>query len=138
MRSSGAGSIRFASLATATSTRLTDASGNAKLNDIGGLLKKRIIDWFGDAPLSVRYVDPGYEIRSVPANAADAVYCTRLAQAATHAGMAGFTSMVVGQWHGRMVHLPITLATASRSVVDPYGQLWMNVLETTGQPKKMS
>jgi 6-phosphofructokinase 1 len=115
----------------------TDASGNAKLNDIGGLLKKRIIDWFGDAPVSVRYVDPGYEIRSVPANAADAVYCTRLAQAATHAGMAGFTSMVVGQWHGRMVHLPITLATASRSVVDPYGQLWMNVLETTGQPKKM-
>ena len=115
----------------------TDASGNAKLNDIGALLKQRIIDSLGEEPLSVRYVDPGYEIRSVPANAYDAVYCTRLAQAATHAGMAGFTSMVVGQWHGRMVHLPISLATASRNVVDPYGQLWMNVLETTGQPKKM-
>jgi 6-phosphofructokinase 1 len=115
----------------------TDASGNAKLNDIGALLKKRIIDSFGDEPLSVRYVDPGYEIRSVPANAFDAVYCTRLAQAATHAGMAGFTSMVVGQWSGRMVHLPIELATASRNVVDPHGQLWMNVLETTGQPKQM-
>ena len=85
----------------------------------------------------MRYVDPGYEIRSVPANAFDAVYCTRLAQAATHAGMAGFTSMVVGQWSGRMVHLPIALATASRNVVDPHGQLWMNVLETTGQPKRM-
>jgi 6-phosphofructokinase 1 len=115
----------------------TDASGNAKLNDIGALLKKRIIDSFGDEPLSVRYVDPGYEIRSVPANAFDAVYCTRLAQAATHAGMAGFTKMVVGQWSGRMVHLPIALATASRNVVDPHGQLWMNVLETTGQPKSM-
>lgn len=113
----------------------TDPSGNAKLRDIGGLLGDRIIDHFQDAPITLRYVDPGYAIRSVPADASDAVYCTRLAQAAVHAGMAGFTSMVVAQWHGRFVHLPITLATGSRNEVDPHGDLWMSVLEVTGQPK---
>jgi 6-phosphofructokinase 1 len=114
----------------------TDQSGNAKLQDIGKLLRERIAAHFGDSPLSLRYVDPGYAIRSVPADAADAVYCTRLAQAAVHAGMAGFTSMVVAQWHGRLIHLPIALATASRSEVDPHGDLWMSLLETTGQPKQ--
>lgn len=113
----------------------TDPSGNVRLGDVGALLRERIVQRFGDAPLSLRYVDPGYAIRSVPANAFDAVYCTRLAQAAVHAGMAGFTSMVVARWHGRFVHLPIALAVASRNQVDPHGDLWMSVLETTGQPK---
>ena len=115
----------------------TDASGNARLGDIGALLRERIIGYFAHTgtPLSLRYVDPGYAIRSVPANAFDAVYCTRLAQAAVHAGMAGFTSMVVARWHGRFIHLPIALATASRNQVDPHGDLWLSVLEATGQPK---
>jgi 6-phosphofructokinase 1 len=84
--------------------------------------------------LSLRYVDPGYAIRSVPANAHDSVYCTRLAQAAVHAAMAGRTATVVGRWHGRFVHLPIALATGSRNQVDPHGDLWLSVLEATGQP----
>ncbi len=86
--------------------------------------------------LSLRYVDPGYAIRSVPANGYDAVYCLRLAQAAVHAALAGRTAMVVGQWHGRFVHIPIALATGGRNQVDPDGDLWMSVLETTGQPSR--
>jgi 6-phosphofructokinase 1 len=127
----GAGQELFAQSAA------TDRSGNAVLGDIGAVLRERIAAHFEGAPLSLRYVDPGYAIRSVPANAFDAVYCTRLAQAAAHAGMAGFTSLVVAQWHGRFVHLPIALATASRNQVDPHGDLWMSVLETTGQPKRI-
>ena len=115
-----------------------DASGNVRLGDIGALLRERITGHFAltGTPLSLRYVDPGYAIRSVPANAFDAVYCTRLAQAAVHAGMAGFTAMVVARWHGRFVHLPIALATASRNQVDPHGDLWLSVLEATGQPRQ--
>ncbi len=86
------------------------------------------------AELNLRYVDPGYAIRSVPANPYDAVFCLRLAQAAVHAAMAGRTAMVVGRWHGRFVHVPIALATGSRNQVDPDGDLWMSVLEATGQP----
>jgi 6-phosphofructokinase 1 len=114
----------------------TDQSGNARLGDIGALLRTSITSAFDGDPLSLRYVDPGYAIRSVPANAFDAVYCSRLAQAAVHAGMAGFTSMIVARWHGRFIHLPIALATAGRNQVDPHGDLWMSVLEATGQPKR--
>ena len=114
----------------------TDASGNTRLADIGPWLRDRIVSHFADtgAELTLRYVDPGYAIRSVPANGYDAVYCLRLAQSAVHAAMAGRTAMVVGQWHGRFVHLPIKLATGGRNQVDPDGDLWMSVLETTGQP----
>src|SRR5580693_3062068 len=117
-----------------------DASGNAQLADIGPLLREAILADFAAAgtELSVRYVDPGYAIRSVAANGWDAVYCLRLAQAAVHAAMAGRTAMVVGRWHGRFVHLPIALATGSRNQVDPDGDLWMSVLEATGQPARFS
>jgi 6-phosphofructokinase 1 len=117
-----------------------DASGNARLADIGRLLRERILADFAAAgsELSLRYVDPGYAIRSVPANAWDAVYCLRLAQAAVHAAMGGRTAMVVGRWHGRFVHLPIKLATDSRNQVDPDGDLWMSVLEATGQTRRFS
>jgi 6-phosphofructokinase 1 len=115
-----------------------DASGNTRLADIGQLMRDRIVACFAaaDCELSLRYVDPGYAIRSVPANAYDAVFCIRLAQAAVHAAMAGRTAMMVGRWHGRFVHLPIALATASRNQVDPDGDLWMSVLEATGQPPR--
>jgi len=117
-----------------------DASGNLRLADIGRLLRDRIAHDFrrAGAELSLRYVDPGYAIRSVSANAFDAVYCIRLAQAAVHAAMAGRTAMVVGRWHGRFVHVPIALATGSRNQVDPDGDLWMSVLEATGQPQRFS
>ena len=115
-----------------------DASGNIRLADIGRLLRDRITADFAAAGMAVnlRYVDPGYAIRSVPANAYDAVFCLRLAQAAVHAAMAGRTAMAVGRWHGRFVHLPISLVTGSRNVVDPDGDLWMAVLEATGQPPR--
>jgi 6-phosphofructokinase 1 len=115
-----------------------DDSGNLRLADIGGLLRDRITADFAGAGtrLALRYVDPGYAIRSVPANAYDAVYCLRLAQAAVHAALAGRTAMGVGRWHGRFVHLPISLAIGSRNQVDPDGDLWMSVLEATGQPSR--
>ncbi|TQS42925.1 ATP-dependent 6-phosphofructokinase [Cryptosporangium phraense] len=112
----------------------TDPSGNRKLGDVGAFLRGALTDGLSDLPFSLRYIDPGYAIRSVPANAFDAVYCTRLAQAATHAAMAGFTSMMVGSRRGRFINMPIKLATATSNHVDPYGDLWMAVLETTGQP----
>jgi 6-phosphofructokinase 1 len=114
----------------------TDASGNVLLQDIATLLRRRVADDFAahDSQLNIRYLDPSYQIRSVPANPYDSVYCVRLAQAAVHAGMAGRTGMVVGRWHGRFIHLPIPVATHHRNTVDPHGDLWLSVLEATGQP----
>ena len=114
----------------------TDASGNAKLNDIGVFLKQKITDDFAAAnlELNLKYFDPSYFVRSVKANPFDAVYCLRLAHIAVHAAMAGRTEVVVSRWHGRFVLLPIPLAVRDRHTVDPNGDLWMSVLESTGQP----
>ena len=115
----------------------TDASGNAKLHDIGVFLRQKIADDFAKAgtELNLKYIDPSYAIRSVSANPYDSVYCIRLAHNAVHAAMAGRTEMVVGRWHGRFVHIPIPLAVSRRNQVDPDGDLWMSVLEATGQPR---
>lgn len=117
----------------------TDASGNARLGDVGVWLKKQIEDHFAseNRPLNLKYIDPSYAIRSVPANAYDSVFCTRLAHNAVHAAMSGRTRMVVSRWQTRWVNVPINLAIKERNCVDPNGDLWMTVLESTGQPPQI-
>ncbi|NWF86176.1 MAG: ATP-dependent 6-phosphofructokinase [Bryobacteraceae bacterium] len=113
-----------------------DASGNIKLKDIGTFLSDRIKAHFraADFEVNVKYIDPSYIIRSVPANPADAVFCTNLALNAVHAAMCGKTEMVLGMWHRRLVHVPIRQAISERNRVDPTGPLWLSVLGATGQP----
>lgn len=116
-----------------------DASGNTRLQDIGPYLRRRIADHFTDAGVetSIRYIDPSYAIRSVPANPYDSVYCVRLSQAAVHAAMSGRTEMVVGRYRRRFVNIPMRMAVSRRNQVDPNGDLWMAVLESTGQPIRL-
>jgi len=113
-----------------------DASGNVRLGDFGIYLRGRISEHFAahDLECNLKYIDPSYAIRSVPANPYDSVYCIRLAHSAVHAAMAGRTGMVVGRWRGRFVHIPMSVAISSRNMVAPDGDLWMSVLEATGQP----
>ena len=117
----------------------TDASGNARLGDIGLHLKAKITEHFAaqGSPLNLKYIDPGYLIRSVRADAHDSVYCVRLAQAAVHAGMAGRTDMVVGRRHNRFIHVPIAHVVSECNQVAPDGDLWLSVLESTAQPMIM-
>lgn len=113
-----------------------DASGNAGLRDVGAFLRRRFAEHFAAVGIEarIRFIDPSYAIRSVPANPYDSVYCVRLAQAAVHAAMSGRTEMVVGRWRRRFVHIPMALAVSKRNQVDPHGDLWLSVLEATGQP----
>jgi len=116
----------------------TDASGNPRLGDIGVYLKDRLRDYFRKCgtDLTLKYIDPSYMIRSVPAAPQDRIYCMRLGQAAVHAAMAGKTGLVVARWHSCYVHLPMALVTSARRMVDPGGDLWLSVLESTGQPPR--
>lgn len=116
----------------------TDASGNKRYGDIGLFLKDQINAFFKVRRMEVnlKYIDPSYIVRSVPANAQDNVYCSRLAQAAVHAAMAGKTDMLVGRWHGAFIHLPLQMVTHGRRKVDPNSELWHAVLESTGQPAR--
>ena len=118
----------------------TDKSGNAKLKDVGIFLRDRIRSHFAesDREVTLRYIDPSYAIRSVPASPSDSVYCWNMARNAVHAAMAGNTEMLIGRWHGRFVHVPMPLATRGRKQVDPSADLWLSLIEATGQPKFFS
>lgn len=117
-----------------------DPSGNQRPKDIGVYLRDRINALFKERKmeLNLKYIDPSYIVRSVPANAQDNFYCQQLAQHAVHAAMAGKTGMLIGRWHTSYVHLPISFVSRhGRRMVDPTGELWRAVLESTGQPGSM-
>lgn len=117
-----------------------DASGNVRYQDIGGFLRDQITRHFAKrvSEVTVKYIDPSYIIRGVPANSVDSEYCLLLGQHAVHAGMAGRTDMVVGYWNQHFTHIPIGVAVARRKQLDPHGDVWQRVLEATGQPASMT
>jgi 6-phosphofructokinase 1 len=116
-----------------------DESGNIRFSDIGLFLKDRIQDYFKKIEMDVtlKYIDPSYTIRSMPANPHDSGFCLLLGHNAVHAGMCGKTNMVVGHWNNEFTHVPIPLAVSKRKQIDPHSRLWSNVLSCTGQPKEM-
>ena len=116
-----------------------DASGNIKNKDIGIYLKEKISADFQsrNIPVSIKYIDPSYIIRSAPANANDSKFCALLAQNAVHAAMAGKTDFVVGHWNHIFTLLPIPTAVSEQKKISSSDELWWNVLEATGQPASM-
>jgi 6-phosphofructokinase 1 len=116
-----------------------DESGNIRFGDIGLFLKDRIQNYFKKIEMDVtlKYIDPSYTIRSMPANPHDSGFCLLLGHNAVHAGMSGKTNMVVGHWNNEFTHVPIPKAVSKRKQIDPYSRLWSNVLSCTGQPKEM-
>ncbi len=120
-------------------TQQLDASGNIRFGDIGSFLRDQINAHFKGLgkEINLKYIDPSYIIRSVPANAHDSAFCLLLGQNAVHAGMAGRTNMVVGDWGGAFTHVPIPMAVSKRKKIDPDGRLWNIVLASTGQPARM-
>jgi 6-phosphofructokinase 1 len=114
-----------------------DASGNPKPHDIGTFLKSVIERRFADRqlPVSVKYFDPSYLVRSSPANSWDRLICDQAARHAAHAAMAGKTGLVVGNWHDDWIHLPLETVIAGKKRLDLEGALWTSALLATGQPR---
>jgi 6-phosphofructokinase 1 len=122
-----------------------DASGNPVLPDVGKILTAAIGDFFKDKarlaaiggdPPSVKYIDPSYMVRSVPANPTDQAFCTKLAYNAVHGVMGGFTvfSSCTVDDHG--VLIPIKeIATRPPRTVDPTGRAWALFCRSSGQPR---
>jgi len=113
----------------------TDASGNPVLCDICSLLISRIKEHFKQREMeaTIKFIDPSYIIRSVPANANDRVYCGFLGQNAVHAAMAGKTGMVLSRLQSRYVNVPLELVTMKRKKLNIESDYWRSVLESTGQ-----
>lgn len=113
-----------------------DASGNIKFQDIGIFLRDQIVAHFGarKLPINVRYFDPSYHIRSVPADSYDRYISDQMARHAVHAAMAGKTGILIGFEHEHFVHIPIPAVVTQKKEVDLGGDLWRAVLQVTGQP----
>jgi len=113
--------------------RACDESGNIIHEDIGLFLKSRISKFFEkeNLPVTIKYIDPSYIIRSRPATANDSMFCLEMGQNAVHAGMSGRTNMLVGYWNQHYTHVPIGLAICERRKISPQGSLWQSVLSVT-------
>jgi 6-phosphofructokinase 1 len=113
-----------------------DASGNVRHEDIGVFLRHRIERHFAERGIEVnlKYIDPSYSIRSVPANAWDRTLTDRMSRNAVHAAMAGRTDVMMGWWNQAIVHVPISTAIAEKKRMPLDSDLWNSVLATTGQP----
>lgn len=112
-----------------------DESGNIRLKDIGFFLKDAIVAYFHNKGIevSLKYIDPSYMIRSLPANANDNVFCSFLGRDAVHAGMAGKTKLLLGSWNNHFVHIPMSASAGKRKKINPKGKLWLSILGATGQ-----
>jgi 6-phosphofructokinase 1 len=114
-----------------------DAGGNRARPKIGKFITDAIAAHFKehDQEATIKYIDPSYTVRSVPANGADSLYCMQLAQNAVHGAMAGLTGFSVGLVNKSVVYLPIPqLVASSPRSMESDGTAWERVLAMTGQP----
>uniref|UniRef100_A0A7S1CPR1 Phosphofructokinase domain-containing protein n=1 Tax=Bicosoecida sp. CB-2014 TaxID=1486930 RepID=A0A7S1CPR1_9STRA len=123
--------------ASAAKPPKTDESGNPVLDDVGAFLRTYIAWYFKriGVETNIKYIDPTYMIRSVPANASDSLLCSDLAFAAVHGAFAGYTGFTVGQVAGQTVWIPISAVAQSRTCrVSTKSRLYARLLGSTGQP----
>lgn len=114
-----------------------DASGNVLKQDIGHYIRDTISAHFKAKKMdhAVKYFNPSYTIRSVPAKGTDAIRCYMLARNAVHAAMAGRTDCVVGEVGEFYTLVPIALATIERQHLNLNGDLWRSVMGATSQER---
>eukprot|EP00281_Chroomonas_sp_CCMP1168_P020548 CAMPEP_0206235888 /NCGR_PEP_ID=MMETSP0047_2-20121206/13407_1 /ASSEMBLY_ACC=CAM_ASM_000192 /TAXON_ID=195065 /ORGANISM="Chroomonas mesostigmatica_cf, Strain CCMP1168" /LENGTH=524 /DNA_ID=CAMNT_0053660157 /DNA_START=35 /DNA_END=1609 /DNA_ORIENTATION=+ len=116
----------------------TDLSGNKKLPDIGAYLKDESKSWFQNKgrSVNVRYIDPSYQVRSVPTVASDSIYCSALGSNVVHGAMAGLTGFSCGKVNDRYCYIPIDeMCDPKRTVrVSQQNRFYMRMLRQTGQP----
>ncbi len=117
--------------------QLVEAGKDPRNVNIGEYLKKEIETYAkkNKLGLTLKYIDPSYMIRTVPANSADRQFCSVLAQNAVHGAMAGFTNFTCGIIRGISVNLPIDLvANGEKNRLEYADRGWQRLLASTGQP----
>lgn len=115
-----------------------DESGNPVFLDVGQWLKSELKNWWSrdhaDELFTVKYIDPTYMIRAVPANATDNLYCTLLAHSATHGVMAGYTGFVSGPVNGNYAYIPLEEVAKAKNKVNTGDHKWAWVRSVNSQP----
>jgi 6-phosphofructokinase 1 len=84
--------------------------------------------------VTLKYIDPTYMVRTVPAIPSDKRMCTDLAWAAVNGAMAGFTSFTVGHVNNSTCMIPLTAIEGGKNKITPNFRGWQRLLAGTGQP----
>ncbi|KAK6265151.1 Phosphofructokinase domain - like 4 [Theobroma cacao] len=115
-----------------------DESGNLVFLDVGAWVNSELKKWWArdhpDELFTVKYIDPTYMIRAVPANATDNLYCTLLAHSAIHGVMGGYTGFVSGPINGNYAYIPLTDVAQAKNEVNTKDHKWAWVRSVTNQP----
>lgn len=82
----------------------------------------------------VKYIDPTYIIRGVPANITDAIYCRSLAQSAVHACMSGYTDFTVGEVDKTMAILSLEDVVKNTNFIQQNDVMWNRFRLSNLQP----
>jgi 6-phosphofructokinase 1 len=104
----------------------------------GILLKNKLNEHSTHKQLNwtIKYIDPSTQIRAVPANAYDAVFCSMLAHNAVHAAFSGYTGVTSARCNDRYVLLPANLiGETPRKQVNLAGRWFLRMVMITGQPQ---
>lgn len=115
-----------------------DEYGNPVFLDVGPWLRDELKNWWKkhhpDEQFTLKYIDPTYMIRAVPANGADNIYCTVLAHSALHGVMAGYTGFAAGMINGVYAYIPLERVAATQNFVDVNDHKWAWMMSVTNQP----
>ena len=107
------------------------------VEDIGIVIKKEIIKKSEELGIEVnlKYMDPTYVVRAVPANEYDCNLCAKLAESAVHCAFAGFTNFSVGMINNKPCMIPLEkMCGKSERKVEFNSDDYLMLLASTGQP----
>ena len=107
------------------------------VEDIGIVIKKEIIKKSEELGIEVnlKYMDPTYVVRAVPANEYDCNLCAKLAESAVHCAFAGFTNFSVGIINNKPCMIPLDkMCGKAVRKVDFNSDDYLMLLASTGQP----
>jgi len=109
-----------------------DQSGNPKFLNVGEWLGRELKTHIPES--NIKFLDPTYMIRAIPAHASDNVLCTILAHSTVHGAFAGFTGFTTGQVNGRSCFIPLHMCIGQEQIDVPTDRMWARVVSSTGQP----
>ena len=107
------------------------------VDDIGLIIKKEIIKKSEELGIEVnlKYMDPTYVVRAVPANEYDCNLCAKLAESAVHCAFAGYTNFSVGMINNKPCMIPIDkMCGKCERKIEFNSDDYLMLLASTGQP----
>ena len=107
------------------------------VEDIGLVIKKEIINRSEEEGIEVnlKYMDPTYVVRAVPANEYDCNLCAKLAESAVHCAFAGFTNFSIGMINNKPCMIPLDkMCGKAERKVEFNSDDYLMLLASTGQP----